>query len=73
VELNGAETNSARVNSISFEEGRTITVIFQNLGLSQLDGNTLVFVPQLQGGSLRWDCANQGTLPPQFRPIECRP
>jgi serine/threonine protein kinase len=61
------------VKSLSVGQGGTITVIFQNLGLSQLDGNTLVFVPQLHGGSLRWDCANQGTLPPQFRPIECRP
>lgn len=70
---NTASTSSPYVKSVVIGEGGVITVTFQNVGYSQLDGANLVYVPRILGRSLTWDCASQGTLSAQFRPVECRP
>lgn len=70
---NAASISSPYVKSLVIGEGGVITVTLQNVGYSQLDGATLVYVPRILGSSLTWDCASQGTLPAQFRPRQCRP
>lgn len=42
----------AHVKNLTVGQGGTITVVFQNLGFSELESTTLVFVPQPQGDSL---------------------
>lgn len=69
---NAAATQSRYVRALTIGPGGVITVVFQNLGPSELDGKTLVYLPQAQERWLRWDCARQSTLPRELRPAECQ-
>lgn len=50
--------------------GGVITIVFRAIGDSA-SNTSLTFVPNPVGGSFTWDCSG-GTLPPRFRPSNCR-
>jgi len=55
----------------SVGENGVVTLTLAPGAGSQLLGNTIVFQPRVDGGTLRWDCTG-GTLAPRYRPLACR-
>jgi Tfp pilus assembly major pilin PilA len=66
-----ADLTLDQVSSLTIAENGVLTATLRGKQGNALDGQTLVWVPSLQGGSVRWDCSG-GTLPARFRTKTCQ-
>lgn len=66
-----ADLSSDQIKSIVVGATGVLTLTLGNAKGNALNDQTLVWVPQLRGASVRWDCSG-GTLPTRFRPEACR-
>ena len=60
------------VASVTVGNAGQITALYGNQANPELDGDTLIFVPNDEGGSISWACST-GTLDATYRPAACRP
>jgi Tfp pilus assembly major pilin PilA/TM2 domain-containing membrane protein YozV len=60
-----------RVKSILLSKEGVLTATLSGKKGNPLNGQTLVWVPRLEGNSVQWDCSG-GTLPGKYRPEQCR-
>lgn len=59
------------IDDIRFGQSTLLTVTFRSAS-SQLQGRTLIFIPeQTASGKVRWRC-DEGSLPAELRPTRCR-
>jgi TM2 domain-containing membrane protein YozV/type II secretory pathway pseudopilin PulG len=65
------ELSVDQVSSLIISGNGVLTVTLSSKKGSPLDGQTLVWIPRLQGASVQWDCSG-GTLPAKFRSKQCR-
>jgi Tfp pilus assembly major pilin PilA/TM2 domain-containing membrane protein YozV len=65
------ELSVALASSLSISENGVLTATLSSKEGNPLDGQTLVWIPRLQGDSVQWDCSG-GTLPAKFRSKHCR-
>lgn len=68
------ELGGVYVGSVTVAAGGVITVRYVTTAAlpHEARGRTIVLVPQVADGALRWDCTS-GDLPVQHRPAACRP
>jgi Tfp pilus assembly major pilin PilA len=65
------ELSVDQVSSLTVSENGVLTATLLGEEGSPLDGKTLVWIPSLQGSSVKWDCSG-GTLPARLRSKQCR-
>jgi len=62
------------VTSVTIGAAGIITVLYNSTlgGNPTANATTIIFTPTLNVGSTTWDCT-LGSLPPKYRPANCRP
>ncbi len=76
--LPGANTTAGLGQTISSDyvrslvvSGGSITVTMAGTASSEVNGETITFVPTLSNGTVTWTC-NTGTVDAKYRPANCR-
>ena len=59
------------VSGVAVGANGVITATYGNDVNSEINGNTLIFTPTDEGGSVSWSCST-GTLASKYRPAACR-
>jgi Tfp pilus assembly protein PilE/predicted RNA-binding Zn-ribbon protein involved in translation (DUF1610 family) len=65
------DLSSDQIKSIVVSVSGVLTVTLGNTKGNALNNQTLIWIPQLRGKSVQWDCSG-GTLHARFRPAPCR-
>jgi Tfp pilus assembly protein PilE/TM2 domain-containing membrane protein YozV len=65
------DLSSDQIKSIVVSVSGVLTVTLGNTKGNALNDQTLIWIPQLRGKSVQWDCSG-GTLHARFRPAPCR-
>jgi Tfp pilus assembly protein PilE len=65
------DLSSDQIKSIVVSVSGVLTVTLGNTEGNALNDQTLIWIPQLRGRSVQWDCSG-GTLHARFRPAPCR-
>lgn len=63
--------STERIKSAVVSDNGTLLAVLSGAAGDPLADQTILWVPSLENGSVRWDCSG-GTLVAQFRPAKCR-
>lgn len=68
-----ASINGEFVTGVAISGNGIITATYGNNANPKISGDTLVFTPTDEGGSISWDCATTTSVEAKFLPSQCRP